>query len=108
MNEQQTLLRELYDVSLPKIEDICCAALAAGAYGTKISSAGMGGSVIALVKNQEIGRKVVDACISVGAKDGWVSAVGEGVKAGALSSSLERGRTRFSGSNRIACLKCRK
>ena len=89
MNEQQILLRELYDVSLPKIEDICSAALAAGAYGAKISGAGMGGSVIALVKNQEIDRKVVNACLSVGANDGWVSAVGEGVKAGPLSPCLE-------------------
>jgi galactokinase len=81
MNEQQNLLRELYDVSLPKIDEICCAALTAGAYGAKISGAGMGGSVIALVK-KEIGRKVVNACLSVGAKSGWVSAVGEGVKVG--------------------------
>jgi len=87
MNEQQTLLRELYDVSLPKIEDICSAALAAGAYGAKISGAGMGGSVIALVRNEEIGRKVVNACLSVGAKNGWVSTVGEGVKAGPLPAS---------------------
>jgi galactokinase len=86
MNEQQILLRELYDVSLPKIEDICSAALAAGAYGAKISGAGMGGSVIALVKNEGIGRKVVNACLSAGAKDGWVSAVGEGVKVGSPSS----------------------
>ena len=81
MNKQQTLLRELYDVSLPKIEEICSAALAAGAYGAKISGAGMGGSVIALVKNEEVGRRVVEACKSVGAKDGWVSAVGEGANA---------------------------
>ena len=82
MNEQQILLRELYDVSLPKIENICSAALTAGAYGAKISGAGMGGSVIALVKDEKIGRKVVNSCLSAGAKDGWVSAVGEGVKAG--------------------------
>ena len=82
MNEQQILLRDLYDVSLPKIEDICSAALSAGAYGTKMSGAGMGGSVIALVKNDEMGRKVINACLSVGAKHGWVSAVGEGVKVG--------------------------
>ncbi len=80
MNDQQTLLRDLYDVSLPKLEDICQHALNAGAYGAKISGAGLGGSIIALVKNGEDGRKVIDACLCVGAKNGWVSKVGEGVK----------------------------
>lgn len=80
MNAQHALLRDLYDVSLPKIERICEAALDAGAYGAKISGAGMGGSVIALVKDEEIGRKVIEACLSVGAKSGWVSSIGEGVR----------------------------
>jgi len=80
MNAQQTLLRDLYDVSLPKIERICEAALDAGAYGAKISGAGMGGSIIALVKDGRVGRKVVEACLSVGAKNGWISSVGDGVR----------------------------
>lgn len=80
MNDQQTLLRDLYDVSLSNLEDICQHALNAGAYGAKISGAGMGGSIIALVKNKGDGRKVIDACLCVGAKNGWVSKVGEGVK----------------------------
>ncbi len=80
MNDQQALLRDLYDVSLPKLEDICHQALGSGAYGAKISGAGLGGSVIALVKNGEYGSRVIDACLRVGAKNGWVSKVGEGVK----------------------------
>jgi len=80
MNEQQSLLRDLYEVSIAEIEDICSEALAAGAYGAKISGAGMGGSVIALVKNEEEGKKVVKVCLSIGSKDGWVSKVGEGVR----------------------------
>lgn len=80
MNEQHSLLRDLYDVSLPEIDDICDAALDAGAYGAKISGAGMGGSVIALVKDEKHGRKVIDACMKANAKDGWVSKVGEGVR----------------------------
>jgi galactokinase len=80
MNDQHSLLRDLYDVSLPELEEICSSALEAGAYGAKISGAGMGGSIIALVKNEEEGKKVTDACLSVGAKNGWVSKVGEGVK----------------------------
>lgn len=80
MNDQHSLLRDLYDVSLPKIEEICSSALEAGAYGAKISGAGMGGSIIALVKNEEEGKKVIDTCLSVGAKNGWISKVGEGVR----------------------------
>ena len=80
MNEQHSLLRDLYDVSLPELEDICRAALDAGAYGAKISGAGMGGSIIALVKDEEHGERVIDACVKADARDGWVSKVGEGVK----------------------------
>ena len=87
MNEQQALLRELYDVSLPKLEDMCTSALAAGAYGAKISGAGMGGSIIALVKDEEIGERVVNTCLSVGAVNGWVLRVAEGVRVGSEVSS---------------------
>jgi len=80
MNKQHSLLRDLYDVSLPSLEEICNAALNAGAYGAKISGAGMGGSIIALVKNEKQGKNVIDACMKANAKDGWVSKVGEGVK----------------------------
>ncbi len=80
MNEQHSLLRDFYDVSLPNIEKIRSEALEAGAYGAKMSGAGMGGSIIALVENEEKGRRVVDGCLSVGAKGGWVSKVGEGVR----------------------------
>ncbi|MCW4020036.1 MAG: GHMP kinase [Candidatus Bathyarchaeota archaeon] len=80
MNDQHALLRDLYDVSLPAIEDVCAAALEAGAYGAKISGAGMGGSIIALVKNRKEGKKVIDACLSSGAQKGWVSKVEKGVK----------------------------
>jgi len=80
MNEQHSLLRDLYDVSLPDLEDICNVALDAGAYGAKISGAGMGGSIIALVKDEKQGKTIIDACMKANAKDGWVSKVGEGVK----------------------------
>lgn len=80
MNAQHALLRDLYDVSLPEIDRICEAALNAGAYGAKLSGAGMGGSIIALVRNREVGERVVNACLSEGARGGWVSEVGEGVR----------------------------
>ncbi len=80
MNAQHALLRDLYDVSLPEIERVCEAALEAGAYGAKISGAGMGGSIIALIKDENVGRRVVDVCLSSGAKNGWISKIGNGVR----------------------------
>jgi len=80
MNLQHALMRDLYDLSLPTIEDMCAAAIAAGSYGAKLSGAGMGGCIIALVKNEHTGRRVVDACKAVGAKQGWTSSISEGVR----------------------------
>jgi galactokinase len=67
LNEQHEMLRDLYEVSIPEIERIRDAALTAGALGVKISGAGMGGSVVALVKSEEDARSVVDSAISAGA-----------------------------------------
>ena len=80
MNAQHELLRDLYDVSLPEIDSICEAALDAGAYGAKLSGAGMGGSIIALVKNEKVGKRVAKACLSADARGSWVSEIGEGVR----------------------------
>ncbi len=90
MNEQHSLLRDLYDVSLPELEDICNAALDAGAYGAKISGAGMGGSIIALVRDEKHGEAVINACVKADAKEGWVSKVGEGVR---TESRVPKGRS---------------
>ncbi|MHA1579631.1 MAG: galactokinase [Candidatus Freyarchaeota archaeon] len=79
MNYQHELLRELYHVSIIKLEKIRDATLEAGAYGTKISGAGMGGSVISLVDPQKSGI-VLEAGVSAGAKQGWISGIGEGAK----------------------------
>jgi galactokinase len=80
MNKQHTLLRDFYDVSLPEIEKLCSTALEIGAYGAKISGAGLGGSIIALVKDKKSGQEVIDVCLAEGARTGWVSVVSEGVK----------------------------
>ena len=80
MNQQHELLRDLYEVSLPKLEKIWEATLEAGAYGAKISGAGLGGSLIALVKDFNTGREVLDAGLSAGGKQGWISKVAPGVK----------------------------
>jgi len=88
MNCQHELLRDLYDLSVAKLERIRSAALDAGAYGMKISGAGLGGALVALVDSMESGERIVEAAESAGAKQGWTSTVGRAAR-------IERGRTSF-------------
>jgi galactokinase len=90
MNYQHLLLRDLYDLSLPKLEEIKDTMLEAGASGAKISGAGLGGSLIGLVDSDETGHKALDAALNAGAKQGWVSRVSAGAKIeDALESKIQ-------------------
>lgn len=80
MNYQHELLRDLYKVSLPELEQIRNSAIDAGALGVKITGAGMGGSLIALVKDMKTARRVLRASIEAGALRGWIVRVDEGLK----------------------------
>ncbi|MHA1833981.1 MAG: GHMP family kinase ATP-binding protein [Candidatus Baldrarchaeia archaeon] len=80
VNYQHLLLRDLYEVSLPEIEEIRYGMLEAGAYGVKISGAGLGGSIIGIVDKIDIGEKVLEAGLERGGVRGWVSTIGECVK----------------------------
>ncbi len=80
MNQQHALLRDLYDLSLPELEKIRNAALEAGALGVKISGAGLGGSLIALVENRSLAKRVLEAGIRGGAKRGWIVEIDDGVR----------------------------
>jgi len=80
MNQQHALLRDLYDLSLPELERIRDAALEAGALGVKISGAGLGGSLIALVENRYLAERVLEAGIRGGAKRGWIVEIDDGVR----------------------------
>jgi galactokinase len=61
VNYQHELLRDLYDVSHPKLESLRDLALSSGAIGAKLSGAGMGGSIIALTRDVEAARKCIGA-----------------------------------------------
>lgn len=61
----QMLLSGLF-VSTPEIEQMCSSARAAGAFGAKLTGAGGGGCVVALVDTPEIGSKVLAAWKSEG------------------------------------------
>ena len=80
VNYQHLLLRDLYEVSLPEIEEIRYGMLEAGAYGVKISGAGLGGSIIGIVDKIDVREKVLKAGLERGGVRGWVSTIGEGVK----------------------------
>ncbi len=80
MNQQHELMRDLYDLSLPELERQRDAALRAGALGVKISGAGLGGSLIALVENESIGNEVLRAGIRAEAKRGWVVRIDDGLR----------------------------
>ena len=77
MNRQHELLRDLYEVSTPELEKIRDAMLEAGAYGVKLSGAGMGGSLIALVDDRN-SKDILQAGLNAGAVRGWISSPSEG------------------------------
>ena len=80
MNVQHEFLRDLYDVSLPQLERMRGAMLKAGALGVKLTGAGLGGSLVALVRDEGQGRKVLDSALNAGACRGWVLGLDEGVR----------------------------
>ena len=65
MNENQQLLQQL-DVSLPELDTLVETAMQAGALGAKLSGAGRGGNIIALV-HPENAQTVADTLLKDGA-----------------------------------------
>lgn len=87
MNYQHMLLRDLYNVSTYHLENIRNSMIEAGALGVKISGAGMGGSLIALVKNFDHGKRVLEYALRAGAVNGWVLELDEGVRRDYLNNA---------------------
>ncbi|MEM4609639.1 MAG: galactokinase family protein, partial [Thermoproteota archaeon] len=81
VNLQHTLLRDLYEVSHEKLEAMRDSALEAGALGVKISGAGMGGSLLALIKSMDDAPRVEEAFRRAGAQSVFTTGVGPGVSA---------------------------
>ncbi len=79
INKQHELLRDLYDVSTPEIEEIIRSALSAGAKAAKISGAGLGGCIIAFTEKKKIGN-VSKACMDAGARRVWHVHIDVGAK----------------------------
>jgi mevalonate kinase len=66
MTENHTLLQQM-TVSCAELDDLVAAALAAGALGAKLSGAGRGGNMIALVEEEEGETAVTAALKTAGA-----------------------------------------
>jgi mevalonate kinase len=73
MDLNQTLLSALF-VSTPDIERMCAVARGAGAIGAKLTGAGGGGSVVALVPSSTVGEAVLTTWRKDGF-DGFLSSV---------------------------------
>ncbi len=80
MTYQHRLLSEYYDVSLPAIDKLVNFLVSEGAYGAKLSGAGLGGSVIALVRDEDTAKDLLNRTLSSGlAPRGWVVSIDRGV-----------------------------
>ncbi len=84
VNLQHMLLRDLYEVSHEKLEAMRDAALEAGALGVKISGAGMGGSLLSIIRSVNDAPRVEEAFRRAGAKNVFTTSVGSGVSAALL------------------------
>ncbi|MFX0014840.1 MAG: hypothetical protein ACFFB2_00435 [Promethearchaeota archaeon] len=67
LSEQQTFLRENYQVSLPKLDLMCKIALQNGAFGAKMTGAGFGGCIFAISDKQKRAIQIKNNLQRVGA-----------------------------------------
>lgn len=65
MNKNHELLQSI-GVSCPELDNLCAAALQAGAWGAKLSGGGLGGNLIALASEERI-QPLSEALLSAGA-----------------------------------------
>ncbi len=81
MTYQHKLLSQLYDVSLPQLDEIVLNMVKHGAYGAKLSGAGLGGSVIGLTNSYDNANRIVEVIKECCAPIGWVVSIDKGVYA---------------------------
>ncbi|MDY8134167.1 mevalonate kinase [Aquimarina sp. 2201CG5-10] len=79
MNEHHQILRDVLQVSLPKIDNMIKAALDGGAYGGKIVGSGKGGSIVVLAPEGKE-EEVINEIIKAGAKNAYQVTVDSGAR----------------------------
>ncbi len=81
MTYQHKLLSNLYEVSLPTLDKIVDLTVDMGAYGAKLSGAGLGGAVIALIPSEKVGETIAMKAEKEGLiKRWWIVKVDEGLR----------------------------
>jgi mevalonate kinase len=85
----QMLLSGLF-VSTPEIEHLCASARSAGALGAKLTGAGGGGCVVAIVESRAAGAKVLEAWKREGF-DGFETSVGAVAESPAATKAIPEG-----------------
>jgi galactokinase len=79
MNSHHEVLRDLLQITVPRIDDMINAALRAGAYGAKIVGSGGGGSIV-VIADPEKQDLVIEAILKAGAKEAYAVSVDPGVR----------------------------
>ena len=79
MNEHHDILKNLLGITVPRIDAMIEAALAAGAFGAKIVGSGGGGSIIAIAP-EGLETAIIDAIKNAGAKDAYSVEVDQGAQ----------------------------
>jgi len=79
MNEHHTILRDDLKITVPRIDAMIEAALAAGAYGAKIVGSGGGGCIVAVSPNDKK-KEIIQAIKQVGGKDAYEVLVAKGAQ----------------------------
>lgn len=80
MTYQHRLLDELYDVSLPELNRIVEKLVEKGAYGAKLSGAGLGGAIIGLTDRVERAHILLNAVQGIYAPRGWIVSIDKGLQ----------------------------
>ncbi len=78
MNEHHTILSDDLKITVPRIDAMIEAALAAGAYGAKIVGSGGGGCIVA-VSPDDKKKEIIQAIKQAGGKDAYEVLVAKGV-----------------------------
>lgn len=79
MNEHHTILRDDLKITVPRIDAMVEAALAAGAYGAKIVGSGGGGCIVAISPNDKK-KAIIQAIKQAGGKDAYEVLVAKGAQ----------------------------
>lgn len=78
INKQQCFLRDNYEVSHPKLDEMCEVAVNNGALGAKLSGAGFGGVMFAISNNFSIAQRIKHELDLIGKST--ITSIDEGIK----------------------------